>query len=111
MALWLRHDRKGWIRVLSNPHGEKWNDEPEMTHVVFVAEDGTHYDIRGAQMPDEIAHHFGLSNSDWLGRYHPVGFWEDYVGEDDEFPLYGDEEDMRRATAIIEQYPDIYGIA
>ena len=108
-ALWLAHDKVGKLRLLSNPRGEKWSDDlPEFTHVVYVDLDGSHFDVRGLQMPDEIAARFGLTNNDWGDSFEPSYFWQTFVGNDDRHPLYGDDHDIKWALKIISEYRDIY---
>ncbi len=108
-ALYKVHGN-GTISVLYDPHGEPWNDEHdfEFTHVVFV-KDNTMYDIRGGQTKEEIEDHFG-GISMWSHGYNPVHFWEDFVGEDEKYPLYGDDEDVSSAISIIRERPSIYGL-
>lgn len=107
-ALWLAHNKTGKLAVLRNPDGEEWNGEVEMTHVVYISPDGTMYDVRGGQMPDEIYGRYYVNNN--FETFDPESFWNTYVGADDEKPLYGNLDDVNEALKIILQFPDLYNI-
>lgn len=95
-ALWLNNGKQGQLRLLLNPH------DNEIEHVVYVDKGrnaGSHYDVKGLQMPDDIAARFGLTNDDWGDSYDPEDYWSKHSGNN---------ADIKWAMKIISEYPDIY---
>ncbi|MFC4235958.1 hypothetical protein ACFOY8_12000 [Thalassospira xianhensis] len=98
----------GHIFVLSANNGEAWGDEfpYEITHVVYHTAD-TFLDFQGARTLEEMAASFKMFGSTFSvkGPWEPEAFLHQFMGSDDEKPLYGDECDIEDAILRLTGQP------
>ena len=102
----------GDIYVLSDKHGEEWNDSIpyEVTHAFYTVE-GESYDVKGKRSIEDMARDFHLSYNDYIirGPWNTITFQKKFMGDSDEYPLYGNQNEMYEAENIIRENPKLYG--
>lgn len=93
----------GRIGILSDPDGEKWSSSLpyEVTHVVFVDDKGQLWDATGKTTKNELENYFNTTLKP-NGGFSPLEFKNRFVGDDDHYPLYGSDDDIKEAITIID---------
>ncbi|WP_142994623.1 hypothetical protein [Thalassospira xiamenensis] len=98
----------GQVYVISANNGEVWGDEfpYEVTHVLYHVA-GEFLDFMGARTLEDIAASFNMSGSTYSvkGPWEPDTFARQFMGSDDEKPLYGDESDIEEAILRLTDLP------
>lgn len=103
------------IRMLVDEE-EVYDDDsgiPSIHHVyVFDPETGNSIDVKGIRKEDELQHEWKEKHHNPLTTYTVTPYeLRDYMGDDDEKPLYGySDEEVMEADRIIRKYPNIYGL-
>lgn len=91
------------IALLCNNDGEHWSAEfpYEATHACLVV-NGVYIDARGARQLSDICEEFSLDQAALtILPYTPGIFRQECVGDDDEYPLYGNQMDILEAMKNI----------
>jgi hypothetical protein len=102
----------GKIYIISNLHGEDWNDDIpyELTHVYFSPTRKLLIDARGCRSEAKMAKDFSLGGGDYriIGGFLPDEFRKRFMGSSDKYPLFGKNKDIKEAEELIKKYPEFY---
>ena len=91
-----------WAQIISDVNGESWSDDfpYEITHVAYY-KDGVYRDVKGIRALSDMAQDFHLYQGGYRITHLSPDEFMSYMGDDDDYPIYGNENDIQEAIEMI----------